>query len=129
MSDEVPVQLRIAAMIVALEALALLAATGVLVVKTATQSTGSIASALLLAALAVLGALVLGFGARGLLALRQGARTPIVVIQVLALPVAYSLGFQAGRMEYGGPILVAALATLYLLFTPPARAVLDHRRD
>jgi hypothetical protein len=39
--------------------------------------------------------------------------------------VSYSLAFQANRVEYGGPIIVAALAVLYLLFTPPVRAVLD----
>ena len=47
------------------------------------------------------------------------------MLQLLALPVSYSLAFQAGRVGYGGPILVAALAVLYLLFTPPARAALD----
>ena len=44
-----------------------------------------------------------------------------MVIQLLAIPVSYSLAFQAHRIGYGGPILVAALAVLYLLFTPPAR--------
>ena len=41
--------------------------------------------------------------------------------QLLALPVGYSLAFQAGRSATAAPILVAALAVLYLLFTPPAR--------
>lgn len=127
--ERAPTQLRAAAAIVGLEALALLAAAVLLVVKTATQASRGVAGALLLAAIAVLAALVLGFSARGLLHLRQSARTPIVVMQILALPVAYSLGFQAGRMEYGGPILAAALVTLYLLFTPPVREVLDHRRQ
>ena len=35
------------------------------------------------------------------------------------------LSFQAGRLVVGGPILVVALAVLYLLFTPPSRAALD----
>jgi hypothetical protein len=68
---------------------------------------------------------VLALCARSLLRLRPAARTPVVVIEVLALPVSYSLAFQADRVEYGGPILVGALAVLYLLFTPPVRAVLD----
>ena len=68
---------------------------------------------------------MLGLCARGLLRLRPAARTPVVVLQVLAVPVSYSLAFQAGRVGYGGPIFVAALAMLYLLFTPPVRAVLD----
>jgi hypothetical protein len=62
---------------------------------------------------------------RALLRLRPAARTPVVVIEALALPVAYSLAFQAGRVGYGGPILVGALAVLYLLFTPPVRVLLD----
>ncbi len=41
------------------------------------------------------------------------------------MPVAYSLAFDSDRPAYGGPILIVALAVLYLLFTPPARAVLD----
>ncbi len=53
------------------------------------------------------------------------ARSPIVVLQLLALPVAYSLWFQAGVAVYGAPIMLAALATLFLLFTPPAREALD----
>jgi hypothetical protein len=46
-------------------------------------------------------------------------------VQLLALPVSYSLAFQAGRVEYGAPIMVAALAVIFLLFTPPARQALD----
>jgi hypothetical protein len=46
---------------------------------------------------------------------------------LLAVPVSYSLAFQAHRVAYGGPILLAALAVLYLLFTPPARTALDRR--
>jgi hypothetical protein len=126
---EVPGQIRAAAVLVGLEALALLVAAVVLLVKTVTQSAEDTTAALLEAALALLGAVVLYFGARGLLALKQSARTPIIVLQLLALPVAYSLGFQAGLMIYGGPILIAALATLYLLFTPPARAALEHRDE
>jgi hypothetical protein len=67
----------------------------------------------------------LGYCARGLFRLRPAARTPAVVIQLLALPVSYSLAFQAGRVDYGAPILLSALAVIYLLFTPPVRAVLD----
>src|SRR6266568_97665 len=76
-------------------------------------------------ALALLGAVVLVSCARGLLAQRPAARTPVVVLELLALPVSYSLGFQAGLLAYGVPIMFSALAVLYLLFTPAARAVLD----
>ncbi|WP_375476673.1 hypothetical protein [uncultured Jatrophihabitans sp.] len=120
-----PRPLRAACVIVALEVLALLAAAGVLVAKTATGEPASVGRALFGAALAVGGAVVLAFAARGLARMSSAARTPVVVLQILALPVSYSLAFQAHRVEYGGPILVAALSVLYLLFTPPVRAVLD----
>jgi hypothetical protein len=127
--EVVPVQLRAAAAVVGVQALALFVAAAVLIVKTMAGDPDSIARALLGAAMALLGTLVLLACARGVLALRWPARTPIVVLELLALPVSYSLGFQAGRMIYGAPILVSALAVLYLLFTPPARAALDHQRD
>jgi hypothetical protein len=49
----------------------------------------------------------------------------VVLIQLLTLPVTYSLALQAGHLLVGGPILVAALAVLALLFTPSARHALD----
>jgi hypothetical protein len=116
---------RLAALIVLLQALALVVATLILVVKTVTAHPGSLARALLGAALAAFGALVLAACARGLLALRPAARMPVVVLELLSLPVGYSLAFQAGLIAYGGPILLAAVTVLYLLFTPPAREVLN----
>lgn len=121
----VPRGLLTACAIVGAEAVALLVAVAIVLVKAATEKSHSLAGALLLAAVALVGVAVLVLGARGLLRLRPAARTPVVVLQVLALPTAYSLAFQADRYDYGGPILVAALAVLYLLFTPPVRAVLD----
>ena len=121
----VPGPIRAACAILGLEALALLATAGFLVFDTIVGTPHSVAGALLGALFAVGGAAVIALGARGLLRLRPVARTPVVVLQLLALPVAYSLAFQAGLVGYGGPILVAALSVLYLLFTPPARAVLD----
>jgi hypothetical protein len=121
----VPAQLRVAALLTGLESLALVTAAAILVAKTLSGNPDSVGRALLGAALALGGAAALGLGALGLLRLRAAARTPIVVLQALGLPVGYSLAFQAGLVGYGGPILVGALAVLYLLFTPPARAALD----
>jgi hypothetical protein len=125
--SDVPVQVRAAAALVALEALALTAAALILLVKTVTGDPHDVWGAILAAGFALVGAAALGFGARGVLRLRPPARTPVVVLQLLAIPVSYSLAFQAGRIEYGGPMLVVALAVLYLLFTPPARAALDRQ--
>jgi hypothetical protein len=121
----VPGPVRVAAAIVALEALALVAAAVVLIVKTVSGEPKDVWRALLGAALALGGALVLLAAARALLLLRPAARSPIVVLQLLALPVSYSLWFQAGVAAYGAPIMLAALAVLFLLFTPPAREALD----
>jgi hypothetical protein len=114
-----------AGVLIGLEALALFGLALGLAVKAFTGHPHSLAGALLGAVLALAGAGVLGLCDRGLLALRPSARTPVVVIQILAVPVSYSLGFQAGRIGYGAPILICALVVLYLLFTPPVRQILD----
>jgi hypothetical protein len=121
----VPGPLRAAVVLILIESLSLLAATGFLVYSTVTGRPSEVARALLGAAIALLGAAGLAAGARGLWHLSSAARSPIVVVQLLALPVGYSLGFQAGRIGYGGPIMAVALATLFLLFTPPVREALD----
>ncbi len=123
--EAAPRPLVAASVLVLLEAVALLGAAGVLIAKTIGGHPADLGRALFAAALAVLAAALLAFGARGLVRLRPAARTPIVVLQLLAIPVSYSLAFQADRPGYGGPILLVALAVLYLLFTPPARAALD----
>ncbi len=120
-----PVQLRVAVGLVLLQALAMVGLAALLFVKAFTDHPHSLAAALLGAGLALLAGAVLALCARGLAALNPSARSPIVVIEVCALPVSYSLGFQAGLIGIGAPILVVALAVLYLVFTPPVREVLD----
>ncbi len=126
---QIPKQLAAAAIIVALEALALVAVALVLFIKTIAQTPDDVAAALLEAGMALLAAAILALCARGLARQQPGARSPVIVLQILALPVAYSLWFQADRTLYGAPILIAALATLYLLFTPPARQALNRQPD
>jgi hypothetical protein len=108
-----------------LQAVALVGAAAIVLFKAATQKSHDVAGAVLLAAIALAGAVALGFCARALLRLRPAARTPVVVVELLALPVSYTLAFQADRVGYGAPILLSALAVIYLLFTPPVRAILD----
>lgn len=120
-----PRPVQVACAVIAAQALALLFAAGLLVVKTLTGTPNSVGRALFGAGLAVAGAALLVVAARSLLRLRPAARTPVIVLELLAIPVSYSLAFQAGRVGYGAPILIGALAVLYLLFTPPARAALD----
>ncbi|MGH8862498.1 MAG: hypothetical protein ACRDVG_14920 [Jatrophihabitantaceae bacterium] len=120
-----PLPLRVAIGLILLEVLALVGAAGVLVEKTIGGRPADVGRALLGAALALAGAAALAFGARALWHLRSAARSPVVVLQLLALPVSYSLWFQAGRTGYGAPIMIVAVAVLFLLFTPPVRDVLD----
>jgi hypothetical protein len=125
----VPTPLRVAVAVILLEAAALLVIAIILVVKTVVGDPDNVARALLDAALALGTAAVLVLCARGLLHLRPAARSPVVVIQLLAVVVSFSLGFQAGLIQYGGPLMLAAVVVLYLLFTPPVRAVLDRSYD
>ena len=69
---------------------------------------------------AVLGAAVAALGV-GLLRGRLWARTPAVVVQILLLPVAYSLLVASRAVVLGAVVGVAVLAGLGLLLSPPTR--------
>jgi len=120
-----PGTVRLAAALVGLEAAGLLIVALVLAGLAIVHTSNRLWAALAIVGFALLGALVLAGCARGLLGLRPSARSPVVLIQLLALPVGYSLGIQAGRPLAGGPILLLAVAVLVVLFTPTARAALD----
>jgi hypothetical protein len=120
---------RLAVSLVLAQALGLFALAVLLVIETVVGHPDRVGRALSGAAFALVGVAILGLAARGLRRLHPAARAPIVVLELLSLPVGYSLAFQAGRAAYGAPVLVLALAVLYLLFTPPARAVLNRYRD
>jgi hypothetical protein len=123
-----PASLRIAVVVILAQALALVGLAVVVVIKAATGNPHSLAGALLGAVLALVAAAVFGYCARAMLQSRAVSRTPVVVLELVALPVSYSLTFQAHQVGYGAPILVSALAVLYLLFTPASRAILDRER-
>lgn len=122
---DAPRPVRVACAILAAEALVLIGLGGFEVYSTVFGHPSGVLRALLGAAFALGTAIALLAGARGLWQLNPAARTPMVVIQLLLIPVSYSLAFQAERVGYGGPILVAAISIIYLLFTPPAREALD----
>ncbi len=114
-----------AAALAVVQGLALVAIAIFLIVDTIVGRPHSLFGGLGGAALALIGAAVLITLARPLSRLRRWARSPIVVLQVLWLPVGFSLAFQAGRPQYGVPILVLAIGVLALLATPEARAAFD----
>lgn len=121
---QVPTALRATAVILVLEALGLVAAAAFLVVDTARGGANSVGRALWLAALFALAAAVFVLSARGILHLRPSARSPVIVLELCALAVAYGF-YQAHRETYTIVVLVPSAVVLYLLFTPPARRALD----
>ena len=123
---ELPGAVRIAAIVVLLQAAGLLVAASVLVIKIAGGRYGDAGRAWSDALFALFGALALLYAARGLSGLRPAVRTPLLVFEVLALPVGYSL-IQGGRWGYGGLLVLGALIVAALLLTRPARAALDRR--
>lgn len=111
-----------AALLVGVETAALLAIAVVYIVKTLTGHPHDVGAALSTAGIAIASAALFAVLSRALMAHRLWSRSPVVVVQIVLLPVGFSLTFQAGRPAYGAPILLAALGVLYLLATPDGRA-------
>jgi hypothetical protein len=122
---EPPSGVRAAAGLVLLEAAALAVTAVVLLVLAFVHTTTRLWAAAAIVGFALLGAAVLALCARGLLRLRPSARSPVILVQLLALPIGYSLGIQAGRAVIGVPILLLAIAVLVLLMVPSSRQALD----
>ena len=111
-----------------LEAAALAVTAVVLLVLAFVHTTTRLWAAVAIVGFALLGAVVLALCARGLARLRPSSRSPVVLVQLLAIPVGYSLGIQAGRALIGVPILVVAVTVLALLMAPSSRQALDRFR-
>jgi peptidoglycan/LPS O-acetylase OafA/YrhL len=124
--ENAPREVVAAAALTGLEGLALIGIGILLAVKTATSHPNSVLGALLGALIAVVAGGCLIALTRPLLRCRRWSRTPIVVLNVLWLPVGFSLAFQAGLPGYGAPLLVVALAVLILFGTPAGRGAFDN---
>jgi hypothetical protein len=70
--------------------------------------------------------LCLGFAAYGLVNVRHWSRGIVAVIQLLMLPIGYEF-LDAPTTAVGAGMLVAAVATLVLLFMPASTAVFRDR--
>jgi len=123
--EQPPATVRYAATVVLLQAAGLAVVTVVLLVLAAVHASHRLWAALAITAFAALGTAIFYLCGRGLLGLRSTARSPLVLLEVIALPVGYSLGIQAGRLLVGLPVLLSALAVLVLLATPTAREALN----
>jgi hypothetical protein len=123
-----PAGVRAAAVLVLLEAGALAVTALALLVLAFVGTTTRLWGAVAIVGFALVGAAVLALCARGLLRLHPSSRSPVIVVQLLAVPVGYSLSAQAGRALVGAPILIAAIAVLTLLMLPSSRQALDRFR-
>jgi len=115
---------RLAALVTAIEAAVLVGFAGYVVIATAVTLPDRLGNALGLAGFAVGVGVLLGLLARSLAGLRAWARSPVVVVQIVFIPVGISL-VQAGRGVIGAAVLLLAASELFLLFTPQSRAALD----
>lgn len=114
--------------IVGLQALVVFAFAVFFVVEIFLGSSPSVARAVFAAALVLLAAAALALTARGLWHGRRAARAPIVLAELLQLPVAWGL-VQSGRGAIGWPVGAVALAALVLVFTKPVMAHLGVLED
>jgi len=119
--EAAPRSVRAAAVVVAVEAVVLLAVTGYLVVRTVTGDAESTRGAWGLVAFALLGVVLLMACARGLWRLASWSRGPVVAVQLLLGALGLTAAFSYEHPEVGIPMLVPVAGTLYLLATPEAR--------
>ncbi|NMO90742.1 hypothetical protein [Actinomycetospora sp. TBRC 11914] len=111
-TDAPPRPLVVAALVTALEGLALVVGGVVLLVL---EGTPQVWAFVVLLGLGVAAAgLALARGARG-------ARGPVVVVQLLGLGVAFYAGVTSGRPEWGVPIAVVCVAVLAGILTRAGR--------
>lgn len=124
-TNPVPRTVRLAALLAAVEGVILVGLAVFFVVEllraTATDTGGALAAA----GVQLFGGALLLLVARGLRRVAPWSRSPSVVLQVLFLPVGYTLAFQSDQPWWGVPVLVLAVGELYLLFTPEARRAFE----
>jgi hypothetical protein len=113
--------------VVALEVAALAAsALAVLISLAIGRHARSEVDAWLLVVLAALGAVLLGYVWQGLRRLRRWSRAPVVLVELLALPVGFSL-ISDGVWWAGMPLIVCAIVGLIGILAPSTTHLLIDR--
>jgi hypothetical protein len=125
--SEAPRSLRLAALVVGVEALALAGVAAYLLYLTLTGDPDDTGRALAEVVFALLAAVLLGVAARGLWHVASWSRGPVVAVQLLLALLGYTSAFTYDRPELGVPVLVLVAAELYLLATPESRLAFLHR--
>ena len=115
--------LRAAAALVAAQAVGLGALVVFYVVELLVATTTNAAAAVTTIVLVALAAAGVALCARGLQQRRRWARSPVLVLQLVALPVAIGL-VQGGIWYVGIPLALWAVAVVVLLYSPGSNAAL-----
>jgi hypothetical protein len=123
-----PAALLAAVVVTGIEAAGFVVYAAVIVVRGFAGDASSPLNVALLAAVVLLWAGGLVVAARGLLAGRRWARSPLIVAQLLLLAVAVPLVQGAGRLA-GWPILVCSVLALGALLSPPVTRALAGAGD
>jgi hypothetical protein len=118
---EAPRSLRLAALVVAVQAVGVAALAGVWLWLTLTSTPDSVGRALAEVGILVLVAAGLGAAARGLSRVSSWSRGPVIAAQILFGLSGFVAAFEAERPLIGVPILALVATALYLLATPEAR--------
>jgi hypothetical protein len=124
--DAPPAVVR-AALVVAVEAAVLIGGALVILWLTLTSDPDSVGRALAEVVYVGIFGAVLAAAAVGLRRVSAWARGPVVVLQILLGLFGYSTAFPGGQPLLGIPLIVLAVAELYLLATPEARLAFYER--
>lgn len=126
-ADAAPRAVRLAALLVGLEAAATLVVAGVVLWLTLTGDPDSVGRALAEVVYVLLGAGALAACAGGLRRVAGWARGPVVVLQVLLGALGYVTAFEADRPLLGLPVLAVVAGVCWFLATPEARLAYSDR--
>ncbi len=126
-TGQAPRSLRLAALLVGVEALALVGVAGTVLWLTLTGTPDSTGRALAEVVYVLLGAAALAAGAVGLRRVAGWARGPVVVLQLLLGLLGYVTAFDGGRPLLGVPLLACVAGVLWFLATPEARLAYAER--
>lgn len=124
MNAQPPAGIRIATVVLLLEAVGLLAAAGFAAAETIGGKSYQTASGIALTVIAAGTAVGLAATSRALFRLRLWSRTPALLAQLGGIVVCVYL-LQGHRAEWGIPLLVPAVVTLVALFTPDSFRALN----
>ncbi|MEI4272015.1 hypothetical protein TEK04_09795 [Klenkia sp. LSe6-5] len=126
-SAAAPRSVRLAALLVALEALALVGVAVVLGWLTVTSTADDVGRAVAEVVYVLLGAAALGACAVGLRRVAGWAQGPVVVLQVLLGLLGYVTAFEGGQPLLGLPVLACVAGVCWFLATPEARLAYSGR--